>query len=747
MVITALAAVALAFGRPAWRLLRPQSPTAAGSYAGYNVLLVTIDTLRADHLPIHGYAKVSTPGLDALASESLVFKNAIAHVPLTMPSHTSMLTGLLPPTHGVPENGSYILDPKVTTLQGILAANGYATAAFISSFALDGRWGLAKDFATYFDNFSIPDFHEGNQWQTQRRGAETEAEAARWLTAHKDGRFFAWVHLYDPHQPYDPPEPFRSRYPSNQYDAEIAYTDEIVGRLLARLKELGVFERTLVVLTSDHGEGLGEHGEKTHGVFVYAQTLHVPLLIRLPAGKQQKIEPLVRHIDLAPTLLDWLGLRSPTPMQGQTLIPLIQGKEETPRLAYSESQYSSLHYGWSPLFSLTTERFKLIKAPRPELYDRLGDPGEQRNLYAERPALARALEEDLDGIVRGAVEGAPVQRVTMDADTEERLRALGYIGTTIGDTEAFRSIDPKDKIALHDALSDASMNLLENKNAEALRAIEPAIAQDPEMVEAHYVAGVAALRIGQSERAIAEFQQVLAYRPDNTRALYNLGTVYQTLGRRPEAEASFLKVLAADPKHMPSVVHLANLYRQAGEVDKAKRRFAEAADLYEATLRTVTVAARRSDLLARLAEVSFKAGRVEGALDRLKEAIALAPEKPTLNYNLALVSEEKGDLAGAVAAYRREATIAPHNYRALRGLGVALRQEGHFDEAVSTLERALEVQPQDPETYYRLAETYYLANRNLAEARRFARQAVSLAPTFGQARQLLTSIERKLGRG
>jgi arylsulfatase A-like enzyme/Flp pilus assembly protein TadD len=708
---------------------------------------VTIDTLRADHLPAYGYTGVATPNLDALAAESFVFKDAVSHVPLTMPAHTSIMTGLLPPSHGVPENGSYILDSKVTTLAEILAAKGYATGGFVSSFVLDARWQLNQGFGTYFDNFTVPDFHEGNPGLIQRRGAETEAQAEDWIGNNKGHPFFAWVHFYDPHQPYDPPEPFKRRYAKNLYDGEIAYTDEVMGRLLARLRQWGVLDKTLIVVTSDHGEGLGDHGEKTHGVFVYDTTLHIPLFVRLPRGKHADVTGVVRHVDIAPTLLDWLGLAAPEPMQGRSLIPLLEGKEQQPRVAYSETQYSSLHYGWSPLFSVTTARYKYIQAPRPELYDRTADPRETRNLAAERPELARLLKDDLDGALREATRTATAQQVPIDAETEEKLRALGYLGTAGGESDKFRNVDPKDKIALHDSLSDASMALLDHKDAEALAYIDPVIAQDPEMIEARYVAGVASLRLRQTDRAIAEFNKVLEARPDNSRALYNLGTLYQTIGRSKDAEQCFLRVLKLDPKHMPTLVHLANLYRQSKETDKARQRFLEAAALYDEMLKTTTLPARRSEILAKLAEVSFKGGQVDRALESLKQAIKLTPDKPTLHYNLALVYEEKHDLAGAIDAYQKEAELAPQNFRAQRALGVALRDSGRVDEALKAFQRALSAAPQDPETFYRVAETYYLSNRNLQEARRLASQAVTLAPTFHEARELLSQIERRLRSG
>lgn len=260
---------------------------ASGSLAGYNVLLITLDTTRADHLPVYGYRNVKTPGLDRLAATSFIFEDAIAHVPLTLPSHASILTGQLPIGHGVRDNEGFLVDPKVETLASILKKNGYATAAFVSAFVLDARWGLDQGFDFYFDQFN--QYREVNRDDIQRRAEQTALEVETWLPANKNRRFFCWVHFYDPHDPYDPPEPYASTYAQNRYDGEIAYMDQSVGKLLAKLDELGVSDRTLVIVTGDHGEGLGEHDELTHGMFLYSTTQHVPLLIRVPGGDRKSV--------------------------------------------------------------------------------------------------------------------------------------------------------------------------------------------------------------------------------------------------------------------------------------------------------------------------------------------------------------------------------------------------------------------------------------------------------------------------
>ncbi|HSE42686.1 MAG TPA: sulfatase, partial [Acidobacteriota bacterium] len=328
-----------------------------GSYKDYNVLLITLDTLRADRLPVYGYSGVKTPNLDRLTAASYVFDDAISHVPLTLPSHTSMLTGKLPIGHGIRDNAGFILDPGEITLAEVLKDQGYATSAFVSAFVLDSRWQLNQGFDFYYDNFNLAEFQDVTPGDIQRRADETEIEATAWLDANRNRKFFTWVHYYDPHEPYDPPEPYKSEYRDNPYNGEIAYTDEYVGKLLDKLRDLKLDEKTIIVVAGDHGESLGQHNESTHAMFVYNTTQHVPFFIHVPGTGSGHIKGVVRLIDLMPTVLDLLGVKIPSSVQGKTLYPMLQGKEDLKRTAYSESVYAELHYGWSPLESITTHQY------------------------------------------------------------------------------------------------------------------------------------------------------------------------------------------------------------------------------------------------------------------------------------------------------------------------------------------------------------------------------------------------------
>ncbi|MGH9856506.1 MAG: sulfatase, partial [Acidobacteriota bacterium] len=330
----------------------------AGAFSNFNVLLITLDTTRRDHLPMYGYRGVKTPNLDHLAASSYVFEDAVSHAPLTLPAHTSILTGMLPPAHGVRDNTGFFVDSELLTLPEILKSEGYNTAAFVSAFVLDSRWQLNQGFDVYHDYFSLEEFNQLTSQDAQRSAEETGLEAIQWLRDQKERPFFSWVHFYDPHDPYDPPEPYKTDYSSRPYDGEIAYMDASIGKLLDAVSSSALKDRTIIIVTADHGEGLGQHQEDTHAIFVYGTTQRVPLLIHVPGARANRVSDLVRHVDLSPTILDLLGIETNHQMQGSSLIPMMNGSRDAKRSAYMESIYADLHFGWSPVRSLVTSRFK-----------------------------------------------------------------------------------------------------------------------------------------------------------------------------------------------------------------------------------------------------------------------------------------------------------------------------------------------------------------------------------------------------
>ena len=398
------------------------------------VILISIDTLRADRLPAYGYAGVETPAIDRFVADGVLFERAYSHSPQTLPSHVSMFTGLLPVEHGVRDNLGFAVGPEHALLPELLTPLGYRSAAVVSSYVLRTEVGLARGFESYDDRLPAapPD---ASGVQAQRDGDDSRAAAERWLdeNAGADSRFFLFLHLYEPHTPYAPPERF-ARY--DPYDGEIAYADEIVGNLFDQLRARGLYHDALIVLLSDHGEGLGEHGEQEHGVFLYDEAIHVPLVMKLPRGRSagRRVTVPVQHIDLLPTLLDLVGAPAPDVLRGRSLRPLLAGGGDAwpERRLYAEALYPRYHFGWSELYALTTDRYRYIQAPREELYDLIADPDERDNLASARARTVRDLRAALDE-VRG--EGPLRTPATVSDDTLRRLRSLGYLGGGAVDSE------------------------------------------------------------------------------------------------------------------------------------------------------------------------------------------------------------------------------------------------------------------------------------------------------------------------
>jgi arylsulfatase A-like enzyme/tetratricopeptide (TPR) repeat protein len=693
----------------------------AGEYKGYNVLLITLDTTRADHLPVYGYKEVQTPQLDKLAQESFVFEDAVSQVPLTLASHSTMLTGKLPIGHGVRDNSGFYLDDKETTIPEVLKQKGYSTAAFVSSFVLDSRWNLDQGFDEYFDNFNLALFKGLNPREAQRHAGETEEEVSEWLDAHHTKPFFLWVHFYDPHDPYDPPEPYKSKYADHLYDGEIAYMDENIGKLLSKLKNLQIKDRTIIFVAGDHGEGLGQHEESTHAMFVYSSTLHVPLMIHLPGIKKQRIPGVVRLMDLAPTVYEMLGLTPPAGIQGKTLVPLMNGTEQSKRIAYSESSYAEFHYGWSPLKSVTTNQYKFIEAPRAELYDRIKDPNEQNNIINEKPSIAKVLKGDLQEIIaqnsRKDLNG-PQQ---MDPETEERLRSLGYVGGTVKSTAESRKVDPKDRIQMMKAIQEASLASTNGPEYEtALRLILPVLKQDPNIVDAHFIAGVSYVGLGKYDQGLDELYKTIALNPNHAMALYNIAYAFQQQGNLKEAEKWYLKVLNHEEKLYASL-GLAHLYMDMGEPEKAKKYFILTAKSYEEFAEATKEKKAKSALYDTLGEIYFGAGELDLAVKNYKLAIELTPDKPSLHYNLAEIYEAKGDVQSAFSAYKEEIDVAPGNYKAFNNLGLLYKQNGSWDEAAACFQKVIELLPQSPNGYVLLASVYKKQGRD-TDAERLLQQ-------------------------
>ncbi len=466
--------------------------------AGTPVVLVSIDTLRSDHLPAYGYEGVATPALDALRADSVLFERAYAHVSLTLPSHTSVLTGLLPVANGVRDNLGYRLEAAaVPFLPRLLKKAGYVTGAAVSAYVLRGATGLDADFDFYEDRIEIvPGASLGG---LQRPGAATLAAALPWLESARERPFFFFFHLYEPHSPYQPPEPYASRYPI-AYDGEIAAADAVVGQLLDRLRSWDLYDRTLLILMSDHGEGLGDHGEQEHEFLLHREALQVPLMIKLPGSERagSTVAEPAQLADLFSTVAALLGLEAPAEVVGRSLFDALDPEDPI----VSENVYSRLHFGWSELASVIAGRFHLIHGPNPELYDLVADPGERRNLASEQRAQAHALRRALEGI------DLTVQPPAADPEARAQLEALGYVGTFAAETAGPRP-DPKSKLDVVKRLGEARQRYERGDYAGSVAMYERLVAEEPQLIDAWEYYGMALRKVGRLPDALNAYRKAL----------------------------------------------------------------------------------------------------------------------------------------------------------------------------------------------------------------------------------------------
>ncbi len=609
----------------------------SGTQPKPNVILVTIDTLRPDHLGCYGYKAIQTPHIDRLALEGARFATVVAQVPMTFPSICSILTGTYPMFHKVRDNMGYRLDDSKTTLAEILKPNGYQTGAFVGSYVLDSRFGLGQGFDTYHDHFNRSKNPDGffNLSQVERRGEEVVNHAIQWIgNVSPQAPFFAWIHLFDPHDPYDPPAPFKSQYKSNPYDGEIAYVDQQIGRLVSFLNSRKLYERTLIVFTSDHGESFGEHQEFKHGYFIYDTTLLVPLLIK-PARQVFKnvvVAEQVRLIDIAPTVLPMLELPKGPDIQGVSLLGLLMGTQKELQLdAYSETVYPT-QFGASSLRSLRQRRSKFIEAPKPELYNLVQDSKEVTNIYAQNQALANQLKNRLGEVANSFADKGPQKNPQLTKSSEElkKLRSLGYVGGSARPDPAEPGSsslpDPKDKLEIFELLSEAGRNAASGRCQQAKRQFLAAIQKAPGISAAYFLLGRCYFDEQRFDEAYNVFQEFLKLSPQSAEGHFYLAACEFYLKRLDSAETGFRSVLSINASFFHAHKYLGLIYESKGQLQQALQEHRKAAELSpldeEAHFRA-------GFLLARLS-------RFSEAVSHFQKVIEINPSNANAHQNLGL---------------------------------------------------------------------------------------------------------------
>jgi arylsulfatase A-like enzyme/Tfp pilus assembly protein PilF len=566
-----------------------------------DVYLITIDTLRADHVGCYGYKQVETPALDALAADGVRFTNAFTHSPITNTSHITILTGLFPSVHGVTDFG-VPLSPQHATAAELLKKRGYQTAAFIGAVILDSNMlapGLDRGF-DFYDNFPAKTDTKERWGRVERRGMDVVNHAEAWFDKHRSGPHFIWVHLYDPHDPYEPPSPFLEKYKDHLYDGEIAYADSALANWIAFLKKAAVYDNALIVITGDHGEGLGEHGEDTHGLFLYDSTLHIPLIIKIPRAEHQGavIDVQVRTTDILPTILATSGVEAPVELNGESLLPLLEQRSGENRELFGETDYP-LRWGWSPLRTLRANDTKLIEAPRSELYDLQSDPKELKNLYSADAAKTQSMQAEL------AKWKAKLPQQTAATKPGETLP------------------DPKDKVGVQNLLHDAMLASDDNRIVDARQYLEKALQLDPASPTALRQLGELELAAGDYAKASAHLKHACELRPDDSTAAFELGQTMEKSGDFAGARDALESSLKLAPGQMTARLLLGHVYLQLKDAKNAQ-------DQFEASL---LVDSNNTEGRLGLAEAQILQSDFSGALPDL-EALTKSDPKNTAAWRL-----------------------------------------------------------------------------------------------------------------
>jgi len=626
-----------------------------------NVILITIDTLRADHVGCYGAQSVKTPILDSLANDGVVFERAISQVPLTWPSHAVILTGTYPFQNGVQDFTGQPLAPQFRSVAQAFQKAGYSTGAVVSAFVLDRSWGLSRGFDFYDDAFSAETFEKKETGLVDRRAAESVAHAIAWLKKTPRRPFFLWLHLYDPHSPYDPPEPYRSQYRTHLYDGEIAYADHELGNLMSWLKQNKLYDSSIIVALSDHGESLGEHGEDEHGFFVYNSTVHVPLIVKPPAGSGtasgRRSEP-VETAAVGPTLLELAGVKDP--IQDQFQSPALfardgnktTGSETTKDPAYSETFYPFSSFGWSPLHALESERFHFIQAPKPALYDLETDPGETRNILNDQPATVAVLTQKMQTLLaHNPFAGQNPPSGNLSPDAQEKLRALGYFGfhaAVSADALKQGLSDPKDKLWEFNAILKAQDAFQRDDNDKAEALLTEVQQKDPKIYVIPFMLGESALKQQNWQKAADELQRCLDLNPDFDNAMTGLSRALANLGRIEEANTWLDKALQSNSQNYRA-------WYQKGLLEANNPLAAKSAYENALAIQPNFSAAQRE-----LGILLFAQKNYEAAASHLEKAIALGLDDARLHNFVGICYNRTNRTARAVHEFQLAITLDPN---------------------------------------------------------------------------------------
>ncbi len=663
------------------------SGTAPPPLSPRSVVLITLDTVRADHLGCYGYRRIETPSIDKLAQEGIRFEHAYAQVPLTLPSHTALMTGTYPMFNGVRDLTSTGVNSTLPTLAEIMRRNGYRTAAFVSSFVLNSIWGLNRGFEIYDDGTDPGSSY--NPSLLERRGDRTMARALAWLDSHSDRPFLLWVHLYDPHSPYRAPEPYFSRYAGHPYDGEIAFDDAQLARLFARLRELKLYESALIVVASDHGESLGQHSEAEHGFFLYNATLHVPLILKLPGpARSRAVSDPVELVEIAPTIANLCRIPQQFIKTFQTgpLAGMQEGKStDSDPPAYAESYHPLNTFGWHELRSVITSKYQFIDAPRPELYDLDRDLEERHNLAAEQSAICTALRNELQTMERRYANkntNPPRNPNPLDSEASKKLRSLGYVAdrAPAGETDSRGAVraDPKDKIQVFNQILHAGDLRSQKQFAESDAILTALERSEPTLYIIAFERGETLLNWGKAKESTVEFRKALALNPSFDEAWMGLGRADFEIGQNKEAIQALRAALRYNPRNYSTRRLLARVYWRENQPDQAEAELA----------RVVTEHPDFAEGRAEHGVALVKLKRYRDAITELRAASSLGCRDAVMYYHLGLSYSETGDVRRAIEAYQQAVEVDPSYAVAYLRLAHRYRKSGESSKARQYYQKA-----------------------------------------------------------
>jgi arylsulfatase A-like enzyme/Tfp pilus assembly protein PilF len=663
-----------------------QTSRKAGAAATPSVLLITLDTVRADHIGCYGYSRIETPAIDRLASDGVRFENAYTQVPITLPSHAVILTGTYPMFSGVRDFTSPPLSANIPTLAEMLRRSGYQTAAFVSSFVLNSMWGLNQGFEVYDDDMGIDRNRPRYLFLLARRGDYTTDRFLAWLGRNGNKPFFAWLHLYDAHSPYRSPDPYHSRYSGRAYDGAIAFDDAQVGRVISRLRALNLYDDTLIVLLSDHGESLGEHGESEHGFFIYNATLRVPLIVKLPGQtvRSRAVSRPVSTVDVASTIAQTCkiapaesGSLQGRSLLGPSVLKVSPGLKYDPSEAvYAESYYPRHSFGWRQLRAVVTPDFKYIDAPRPELYDLHNDPGERSNRVVGNSAVASALRERLNEFERKfATAEKQSARAALDPETLERLKSLGYVAYNAGAAENDADgtgADPKDKVGVLNRILRASDLSGAAKYAEADQVLAEVERREPGLYVVPFQRGENLLAWGKPQLAVEEFGKAVSRNPSFDQAALGLGRAYSMLDQNERAATAFELALRSNENNFLARVALGKVYWRQNALDKAESEFRAVVKSHPEFGEAhadygIILAIRR---------------RYSESLPEIQRGLELGSREATAYNYLGVCQAELGHPWEAIRSYAKAVELDPRYSAAYLNLALQYRNHGYRAKAL-----------------------------------------------------------------